>query len=220
MKDEPIGEIGNQQETDIGWLSGIIDGEGYIGLEVMHSERFNKRKIKGNPKSLSKIGENNPQWKGGKPKRYFAPRISVANTDPAIIVKARDLLKSYGIGYYIMEKKAVEPRQAVFTIRIDRLSHIKTLLEITLPHLVGYKKAKGSLLLEYVSGRVAKGHNLTKGSNHCNQIPYSDREIEIASILDSWIPNDHTLPADILRRYDLTSVRKAESMAEMTMPTA
>jgi hypothetical protein len=117
-----------------------------------------------------------------------------------------------------MEKKGTEKTLPVFSIRIDRLSHIKTLLEVILPHLVGYKQAKGNLVLEYVTSRVAKGFNLTKGSNHCNNIPYSDREIEIADILERWIPNDYMLPADVLRRDSLTSVRKTESTAEMTVP--
>lgn len=188
--------MGNQQETNIGYLAGIIDGEGSIGLEKMFPKKC---------------------WQGRRKKVFYSPRIQIVNTDPAIIVKVRDTLKLYDIGYYIMENKR-GTYQTLFMIRVDKTSYIKTLLELVLSNLVGNKKAKGELLLEYVNSRISRGAKL--GTNQVSNISYSDREMHIADILDEWTPRDHTLPAEVLRRYDPNSGRKPESIAEMTMPTA
>ena len=195
----------NQQITDLSWLAAMICGEGYVGLEKIQASRT------------------------GEKARYFSPRVSIANTDPAIIVRCIEIMKSIKVGYYIMESNRNDGiRRNLFTARIDKLSSIQKLLDAIIPHMVGEKKARSQLLLEYVNSRLVRLNTPSPRNDYIrpsqrhkrSNPPYNDREREIAEVLDNWNPRDYTSSSEeILRRYSPTSEEISESMAEMTMPT-
>ena len=191
--------------NDYSWLAAIVNGEGSIGLNKIWSVPPKRQR-----------------------RRYFSPRVAVvSNTDPAIVVRCIEILKSMDVhSYYLQEKEATENHKALFTLRVDRMQDIKTILENIVPYMVGEKKARGQLVLEYVTSRLIrinipnpKWEDVRPSQRHeKSNPPYNERELEIAEVMGNWNPNDHTLPAEFLRRYDLDSDHKSESVAEMTTP--
>jgi hypothetical protein len=190
--------------NNFAWLAAIINGEGSVGLEKIWSVPPKRQR-----------------------RRYFSPRISICNTDPAIIVRCAEIYKSMNVPYYIMDYDRKENR-TIFTIRVDKMRDIKTVLIAINPFMVGEKKARGQLLLEYVESRLQrintpnpKWETIRPSQRHkTTNPPYNDRELEIAENFQNWNLNDHTSPAEVLRRYGLNSDRKTESVAEMTTSTA
>ncbi len=188
--------------NDLSWLAAMVNGEGSIGLNKVWSVPPKRQR-----------------------RRYFSPRISIANTDPAIIVRCIEIIKLMDVHSYYISEKNGEGIRDLFTLRVDRMSDIRTILISILPYMVGEKKARGELLLEYLESRITrintpKEYAKPSQRHEKSNQPYNDRELEIATTFDSWNPNDHTLPADLLRRYDLNSDRETESVAEMATPTA
>ncbi len=199
-------EMNNGQSAgnDSSWLAAMVNGEGYVGLEKIWSTPPKRQR-----------------------RRFFSPRIAISNTDPAIIVRCIEILKSLNASYYISESDRKEYK-TLFTIRIDKMESIKKTLIAINPFMVGDKKARGQLLLEYVESRLLRINTpnpnwemVRPSQRHkTTNPPYNDKEIGIAENFENWNLNDHTLPAEVLRRYGLDSDRKTESTAEMTVPTA
>jgi len=196
---------GQSAGNDYSWLAAMVNGEGSIGLN----------KIWGTPPKRQR-------------RRYFSARIAVvSNTDPAIVVRCIEILKMMDVHSYYISEKDDGIHKCLFTLRVDRMEDIKTILITILPYMVGEKKARGQLLLDYVESRIArintpnpKWENVRPSQKHKKtNPPYNNRELEIAETFENWNPNDHTLPAESLRRYGLDSDRKSESVAEMTTPT-
>ena len=65
----------NQQASpqELGWLAGMIDGDGYIGLRGCKNHGYD----------------------------WFRPEIMVVNTDPAIIKKTQRIMRKLGVNPYI-----------------------------------------------------------------------------------------------------------------------
>jgi predicted RNA-binding protein with EMAP domain len=128
MKDETID---NQQATDleIGWLAGIIDGEGYIGFS-----RQNTKKC-----------------------RSIRPDIQVVNCDPDVILKIRKILNMFGINPYIRERMHDKKKWSRnYILSMSRFSHLKKLID-TIGHLLtGEKKKRAELMIELVNSRITK----------------------------------------------------------------
>lgn len=193
---------GQSAGNDYSWLAAMVNGEGSVGLYKVWSTPPKRQR-----------------------RRCFSARIAITNTDPAIIVRCVEILKPMNVHYYIMEANRGE-HKTVFTIRVDNMGDILTVLNKINPFMVGEKKARGQLLLEYVESRLRRINTpkeivIRPSQRHeKSNPPYNDRELAIAETFENWIPNDHTLPAESLRRYGLDSARKAESVAEMTAPAA
>jgi hypothetical protein len=192
--------------NNFSWLAAMVNGEGSIGLNKIWSTPPKRQR-----------------------RRFFSPRIAVvSNTDPAIVVRCIEIVESLGIRSHYIQEKDDGKHKPLFTLRVDRMEDIKTILIAILPYMVGEKKARGQLLLNYVESRISrintpnpKWENVRPSQRHKkSNPPYNDRELGIAETLGNWNPNDHTLPAEVLRRYDLDSDRKTESTAEMTVPAA
>lgn len=193
---------GQSAGNDYSWLAAIMNGEGSIGLNKIWSVPPKRQR-----------------------RRYFSPRISIANTDPAIIVRCMEIYKSMDVHSYYIQEKNIEGHKPLFALRIDRMQDIKTVLEAIIPYMVGEKKARGQLLLEYLTSRISrintpKEYKKPSQRHEKSNPPYNERELEIAETFGNWNPNDYTLPADVLRRYSLNSDRKTESVAEMTTPAS
>jgi hypothetical protein len=160
--------MGNQQgtltvtEIEIGWLCGIVDGEGTIAFSVYNNRGVQVVKVK--------------------------PQIIVHNTDKPMIEKVADILRRCQIGVHIA---AVRPHGRSFTGNKPttyRLGYVATIagfkrakkaLELMVPHLVS-KKRKAELVLRYICQRELK-----LSANRLAALDYDDllliREIMVYS---------------------------------------
>ena len=151
MKDETIG---NQQETlkktDLAWLAGIIEGEGWITMTAYKS-----------PKKT---------WAGGY---VITPRIGVCNTDAGIIRKARQIFDKLGTNNYITEHTETRPGSGFGTtmlqVTTNRLDTVRNILISIMPYMAGQKLHRAELVLDYVSKRLA--HKFE---------PYTQGEVNLA----------------------------------------
>lgn len=127
----------NPQE--IGYLAGIIDGEGYIALSLHLSSNKQKRQYK-----------------------VLVPRIGLSNTDPGIIKKCKDILDKLDLKYHIASK--IEPSgKESFTITVHRFQQLIEYCDVLIPALAGIKKAKAELVRDFCSARVLrKGQEYSK----------------------------------------------------------
>lgn len=138
--------IDNQQETqekvseaDIGWLAGIIDGEGSISLAF--------GMVKGN--KLNNI----------------SPRIDMGNTDKGLFDKYVRILKGLGCGVHVSLKKPQSSKlvrnsiKPLWYARSVGFKRTKKILDIILSHLTGGKKMRAELILEFINTRLIKTGN-------------------------------------------------------------
>lgn len=126
--------LGNQQasvtEAELGWLAGIIDGEGYIGLQI--------------------------EWKTKRNEDRICPQIFISNCDEAIILRARDIMRKIGINPYIRATKAnTRIRRDQYRLATKRYGVILRLLNILTPYLTGEKKERAELVREFCKIRLS-----------------------------------------------------------------
>jgi len=146
-------EMGNPQVTqiEIAWLAGIWDGEGTISV------RRNK-----------KINQ-------------FSPRVTMVNTNAAIIRKVADILTRMGIGHYLREKGeggfSGSSRQC-WIVSIETLEGAKQFLKNVRPLLVG-KTYQAELLEMFVRSRISRRSLVTRNS----ECRYSEDELDAVTLL-------------------------------------
>jgi len=124
----------NQQVTEarIGWLAGIVDGEG----------------------SLLFGGSN----KSGH--QRFTPIITICNTDPGMILEITKIYESLKVSFYVFHRNGGDltghfGRKQIHGINVNRLSSLEILLPILIPHLIT-KNTKAVLMLQFVKKRLPK----------------------------------------------------------------
>ncbi len=138
----------NPQATDIqiGWLAGIIDGEGSIAMG----------------------------WHVGKRDRgVYNPAVSIVNSNPQIIWDAMSILELIGCTYHVSargDRNSLGDR-TIWVIQIHRMSSLVTLLRKMVPHLRG-KQARAGIMLSYVMSRAPK---VNSGNKWCDRA-YTDQE--------------------------------------------
>ena len=123
--------IGNQQatEAEIGWLAGIIDGEGHIGLSNQNSK-----------KGLAVRAD-----------------LQIVNTDNKLIEKLVNILRKMGVNPYIRERVHVKSTWNTNTIvTVGRFAQIKQILDIVMEHLTGMKREKAEIVLALIESRIKK----------------------------------------------------------------
>lgn len=154
--------MGNQQVTaaELGWLAGIIDGEGYLGLQLYQDKRMDR-----------KCGLN------------IDPCLHISNTDEEIVLKSRDIVRKLGVNPYIRASKLKNRKKDQYKIQVKHMSKMKKILEATYPYLTGNKKKRAKLILEFIDLRksatwVWKRPNNKSGQGGASK-PYSEREWQI-----------------------------------------
>jgi len=116
----------------IGWLAGIVDGEGSIG-------HYNSKR-KGYPNSPS------PQYS-----------VVIVNTDLAIINAVEDILTMLKIFYSTNIKSSstkfregtFAPAKDCYQVSVRRRLDVEKILKLLEPQLCGYKKQKATDLLKF-----------------------------------------------------------------------
>jgi hypothetical protein len=137
--------MGNQQERfdiELSWLTGIIEGEGWISLIVYKNrQRYHKDK------------ENYTL--------AFTPNIGMANCDFIIVDKVKSLFDRLGIKYrYQLRKSHVGKdgicRKDKAEISVISQKNIRILAEAILPFMIGEKKNRLLKVLEFLDLRASK----------------------------------------------------------------
>ena len=121
--------MGNQQvtETDLAWLAGIYDGEGWFSL---------KRNVSRNDVCVNLS-------------------IGIVNTDANIINKAVEILTELGVSPYVYERQH-DVWKTRYDIEVKKFGKAKVLLEALMPYLIA-KDGQAKLLLRFVDMRLERG---------------------------------------------------------------
>lgn len=169
--------MGNQQERlelELAWLAGIIEGEGWITLGFVKSMKRNKTWLP-----------------------TYVPNIGVVNTDLQIMDKVQEIFDKIGIKYRSQLRKAFVgnddiSRKEKREISVASHSAFKILAHAIYPYMVGIKKKRIDVILDFINLRASKPRS---GINS----RYGDEEHKIYESLYSYkgksrsrILNDYT----------------------------
>lgn len=123
--------MGNQQATqaDIGWLAGIIDGEGHIGLSLQNKARSRSVKFD----------------------------LQIVNTDSGLIDKVVRIMRELDVNPLLRERIHIKKTHNTNTIiTVGRMAQIKRILIATKEHLTGIKREKADMILALIESRITK----------------------------------------------------------------
>lgn len=147
----------NQQATlsDLGWLAGIIDGEGYLGLRK--------------------------QWVRRNSHPNIGPELHICNTDEAIVLKAARIMRELGVNAYVRGTKAKGVKKDVFKVQVKHFAKTIRLLTPLLPYLTGNKQERATLIIRFCELRTqnqgVRNPNIGDGRRGAGRIkPYTDEE--------------------------------------------
>lgn len=132
-----MGNQHTQDELNLAYLAGLIDGEGTITLERSGIRRLN-----------GVMG--------------LSPVVLVANTDLAIVEFVTNQFRRMGANPHIKtQAKGYAKRQKqCYWVKVHSLTKAKKVLEPVIPYLIG-KRAQAQLILDFVAYRgdsqLAKG---------------------------------------------------------------
>lgn len=148
-------ELDNQQERLLGWLGGLIDGEGSF--------------------IMSTLAIKDVRYK--KSGFHIRPAINVCNSHKETIIRANLLVKKYfGIEMdYYCEPRGIHRPSHI--LKVSDLNRVFKLAKSLIPYLYT-KKQQAILMLEYVESRIPKIENRR------NSI-YTEREFELAQSIRS-----------------------------------
>lgn len=178
----------------IGWLAGIIDGEGSIVLLI--SER---------------------KGADARCNLRVQPRVIVGNTDQGIIDRMIEVLEHLGIGRYIKHDRPMprdipgfHPNKPVTTVYVEGFKRLKILLTVVAPHLAGEKQRRAEILLRYIRQRDARSEAAGKASNMSYTQEDVDTILEFLALTRSTnierltrLLNEHTREARQNKRKNL-----------------
>lgn len=126
-------------ETDLFWLAGIIDGEGYLGM-------------------TKRYGKQNAALHNGAGPKSFITRIQVANTDMGMIQRVSEIFCSLGAKFwYRMDApdKRFKNAKIYIGISVEGYGSCKKVLLAIQGKLHTHQKQKQlELMLEYINYRL------------------------------------------------------------------
>jgi hypothetical protein len=172
-------QVGNQQGTlavtdfEIGWLAGVIDGEGTVAFSV-YSLRHRGKIIQ-----VVRV----------------KPQVIVTNTDKELVERAADIFKRSGVGAHFATREqhgrsfaVTKTYRPLHVANVSGFKRAKKALELIVPHLVS-KKAKAELVLRYIRQRELKMSVQWPGRNRPCPVDAEDlrliREILLYSAANS-----------------------------------
>jgi hypothetical protein len=163
----------NQQATDfeLGWLAGIVDGEGWLGMSLSQEHR---------PTRLA--GQSRPI--------IVKVELKITNCDEAVIDKASAILVKLGFNPYRRSHKQLgENRRIVHECALKNMTTLVRLLPILQPHLTGIKQERSKLILRFIElrqnnpGIVRPGFDERKGKRGRRTTrPYTAEELAVVEM--------------------------------------
>lgn len=168
MSENNQGDTVNQQERpsemELGWLAGIIDGEGSLIL------------------CCNTTG------------RSIYPELRITSTTKVIIEKCEDIIKKFGVKYRVGYYKPPQKSERVPSHYISILTakRMKTVTETILPYLVG-KIPQATIILEFCNSRIFLPYGYPYTEREL-QLYYEIKKYQIKKGKPSknGIPNDYT----------------------------
>lgn len=165
--------MGNQQATDaeLGWLAGIIDGEGWLGMSIETEHWY-------------RVGQNTRQ-------KSIKVEIKVVNCDPLIIYRTAEIMAKLGVTLYIRqagtEQRLKKNHALAYEVSIKRMAPVQRIITAIRPHLTGTKAERSDLILQFIALRQANPGipnpayaNGGKGRKGPGTIrPYTDQELTL-----------------------------------------
>ncbi len=121
--------MGNQQETltltDVAWLAGLIDGDGYI---VLSRQKRRRGRVQ------------------------YEPKVGICNTSHDLIEKAASVLAAMGVGHYVQTRNPKKrlPRSDLIVSGFKRCAKLLTYIT---PYLHSYKHDRALLILAFIEHR-------------------------------------------------------------------
>ncbi len=182
--DETMDNQQERLEKKIGWLTGIIEGEGWVSLTFIRTNQ-----------------------KNGKFTNTLQPQIGIANTDLLIIDEIKTIFDYLKINYRFSTRKATVgsdfiSRKQRYEISCASKRDLKVLIPTIYPYMIGEKKERAQKLLKFFSIRDQRP---TSGPNS----KYGSEEFTIYKELYSYkgtsrsrILNDYT-PEALSQGYDI-----------------
>lgn len=124
----------------------------------------------------------------------LCPTVCVVNTDIFIINKVRGILEELGCRFSLQERKPGKAHYKTQWSFITRnMRYIKIFLEAVNPYLAGEKKAKGEILLSYVTQRIEKMERFPSAGS----TPYDDADwAHYNEIRSSQTTREESIPKD------------------------
>lgn len=114
-------------EAELGWFAGMLEGEGCITFFKQARKRGGYDIITG---------------------------IQITNTDINIIEKLVEILKRCNLSWFIRNKKVYSKNHTeCYYIECRQQEMLRKSLELFMPYMYGNKRAKASLVLEYLNKR-------------------------------------------------------------------
>jgi len=123
----------NQQATLLGWMCGIIDGEGTVGVYIR-----DRKEGKKDSKAIT-----------------IRPVVSVANTDTDLVERYIHCLDTLEIPYHVSQRAAQGRRRARWTVQTSGLKRVRKALPHLIGGLTGRKNENAVDLLEYIDSRLS-----------------------------------------------------------------
>jgi hypothetical protein len=169
--DNPQGTL--VSEAEVGWLSGILDGEGCV------TAFFGVRKSG----KLSNV----------------SPQVMMGNTDQAIVDKYIDILKRLGVGVYVSARKpqhrtgvdgatpTTKQYKQLYMASTVGFLRCQRLLRIVRPHLAGDKRERADAILALIDSRLERCVSNGKYSN----VPYSHKDLQLIYNVSLLIKTKH-----------------------------
>jgi hypothetical protein len=125
--------------NDLYWLSGIIEGEGYLTTNLRQGIHKSRN--------------------GGTGSRSYITRIGVGNTDAGMIKKISEIYVSLGVKFYytLHGNKKYEGAQQYISINVEGYrSCLKILQAIQDKMCISQKKFQVDAMIEYIQYRLLK----------------------------------------------------------------
>lgn len=114
-------------EAELGWLAGMLEGEGCITFFQQARKRGGYDIITG---------------------------IQITNTDVNIISKLNEILKKCDLSWFLRDKKVYSKNHTqCFYLECRQQAMLRKSLEILIPYMYGNKKSKANLVLDYLNKR-------------------------------------------------------------------
>ena len=152
MKDNTMGnQHGTPTEAQLGWFTGILEGEGSLTLNVR------KKSWNG--------------WNG----IGIDLQLQIVNTDGYIIEECASIIEGIiGSPPRIMERGIIPDRMTtdgtiwrqnkrMLIVGLSKMAHIKTVVDKIMPYMIGEKKARARIISKFIERRMTHKGEHTKG---------------------------------------------------------
>lgn len=160
----------NPQVTDIdlGWLAGIIDGEGWLGVSLETEHWYRE-------------GKNTRQ-------KSIKVEIKIVNCDPAIVERTASIIRKLGVNPYMRHgNRTQKMKRPIYEVATKRLVTVQRILLAVRDHLTGSKQERADIILRFIQLRQSNPGipnpayaNGTKGRHGPGVLrPYTVEELEL-----------------------------------------